>query len=145
MSHTSTRRRAACAIPAIVLAAVLGSCSDSTNPDTKYLGEYHVQAHLIDMADTISSDDTLTVYIDGSTDPSGSLYDVRFDAVRESHGLELTVWADVYEWIGSGPPPPCGVAWGEYKAAPPFPAGIFRVIVDQPDSSIMADSVYVRS
>jgi hypothetical protein len=143
--HTSIRGQAVYAILLIWLVIALGSCSDSTKPDTEYLGEYQVHVDHLEIPDTISTGDTLSLYIDGSTNPSGCLFKVRFDAARESHSLELTVLADVYKWVGSGPPPPCGVAWGEYEALPPFSEGDFRVIINQPDSSVMVDSVYVRS
>lgn len=145
MHHTSIRGRAVYALLMLGLAVAMGSCSDSTKPDTQYLGEYQVNVVFLGMPDTISTGDTLTLYIDGITNPSGCLSHVHFDATRDPHSLELTVWADVYKWVGPGPPPPCGVAWGEYEAPPPFSEGTFRVIINQPDSSIMVDSVYVTS
>ena len=145
MCHELTRWLNACGFLALIIAVVTGSCSDSNGPDTEYLGEYQVSVEYVMMPDTISTGDTLLVHIDGSTDPSGCLYEVRFDIGREPHGLEMTVWADVYAWIGAGPPPPCGVAWGEYKAPPPFEEGFFFVTINQPDGSALTDSVFVRS
>ncbi len=144
MLHTSIRGQAVYAIFVLWLAAALGSCSDSTKPDTEYMGEYQVHVDFLEMPDTISIGDTLSLHIGGTTNPSGCLSVVHFDAARESHSLELTVWADVYKWVGSGPPLPCGATWGEHDAPPPFSEGAFQVIINQPDSTIMVDSVYVR-
>lgn len=145
MHHSSIRERTVCALLVICVAVVSASCSDSTKPDTEYLGEYQVNVDYLEMPDTISTGDTLTLYIAGTTNPSGCISSMHCNAVRESHYLELTVWADVYRWIGSGPPLPCGVVWGDYGASPPFFEGYFRVIINQPDDSVTVDSVFVRS
>ena len=145
MHHTVIREGVAYTLLVLWLAVVLASCSDSTKSDTEYLGEYQVKVDYLAMPDTISTGETLLLEIGGITNPSGCLSDMHCDATRESHRLELTVWADVYTWIGSGPVLPCGVVWGEYEAPPPFSQGYFRVIINQPDGSAIVDSVYVTS
>lgn len=86
------------------------------------------------------------MYLKGNTEPSGYLSLSHIDAVRDSFRLELTMWAEVRRWIGGGPPPPCyGCFWCEYAALPPFYPGYLKIVVVQPDGTVLVDSTRVGS
>lgn len=126
---------------------IFTSCDETPTgtSDYKFLGVYQVKTTYLDIKEQIGSQDTLVVYLEGDTDPSGYLSLSHIETVRDSFQLELTVWAEVRRWIGEGPPPPCyGCFWYEYEVLPPFYPGYFRVIVDQPDGTVLDESTLVE-
>jgi hypothetical protein len=146
MDRFTTRARTCNALLLLAFAVISASCSDSTGPDYEYLGVHQVSVAQVQMPSLAVTGDTLSVLmLGGTTTPSGCLSLSRVDATRDSSCVELTVWAEVRRWIGSGPPPPCGTVDAQYDALPPFSPGYFRVVISQPDGSVLADSVLVES
>jgi hypothetical protein len=129
---------------AMMTIVLLASCSDSTGPQWEYAGIHHVRVLQLNVAETIASDDTLSILLIGDTLPMGRLSLDRIDVVRDTMGIELTVWAKVEKWVGSGIVPPYDhMIHCDYNALPPFNKGQFRVVVHQPDGSQLVASVLV--
>ena len=54
------------------------------------------------------------------------------------------VWADCYEWSGSGAKPPTDTSvWCEHKVSPPFHAGRLLLVALGPDGSTVSDTLLV--
>ena len=129
----------------LIAAAVVASCADTNTPDRddwESAGLEQVEVLEYELPDTVSTMDTLVVSLTGTT--GGRPEFSRFDAVEESDGLELTAWAERWEWIGSGPCPPYDpTVRCEYRAAPLHGAGSYAVVMHQPDGGEIVDSVLV--
>jgi hypothetical protein len=146
----ATRRsiRLAVSLIAYAIALTLLSCSDSTGPcqDWRDSGLQIVPIDSIAVQDTIGINDTLFV-----TFWSGVLEDKpefsHFDTVCDPAQIEITAWAQVYEWVGCGPMPPVNQVLFEghrLSIPPPHQPGHLEVVVYQPDSTVLADTVVVR-
>jgi hypothetical protein len=126
--------------------AALASCSESTGPQWEHAGVHQVRVFQLNVAETIATDDTLSIQLWGDTQPSGRLSLSKIEAVRESTEIGLTVWAEVERWVGSGTMPPYdNTIQCDYQVMPPFDAGQFRLEIHQPDGSQLADSVFVET
>ncbi|MCU0612823.1 MAG: hypothetical protein MUE60_13680 [Candidatus Eisenbacteria bacterium] len=121
---------------------MLTSCSvDDENWD--YVGLRQVWVDTIDAPDTLQVADTLAVSLrgwGGCDRPEFS----HVDAVRDSLQLDLTLWADCYEWSGSGAKPPTDTSvWCEHKVSPPFYPGRLLLVAHRPDNSTVSDTILV--
>ena len=146
MCQFTIQTRTAAVLLLLACPMISVSCSDSTGPDYEYLGVHQVSVAEVHIPAVAVTGDTLSVLMQGgTTTPSGCLSLSRIDAARDSSSLKLTVWAEVRRWIGPGSPPPCGTVDARYDALPPFSPGYFRVVISQPDGSVLADSVLVES
>jgi len=132
------------ALAVVATITALTSCSESPTWGWSDAGVHQVRVHELTLPDTIASDEVLSIQFFGDTRINGQPTLSRIDAVRESAEIELTVWAEVEVWIGSGPAPPYPVSISaEYQAQPPFDPGEFRVVIHQPDGSQLVESVLV--
>ncbi len=68
--------------------SMLVSCQDSTGPDWEYAGIRHVRVVQLNVAETITSGDTLTIVVIGDTQPMGRLSLDRIDVVREKMEID---------------------------------------------------------
>lgn len=135
-------RSAVGALAVVMTTTALTSCGET--PGWRYAGVRQVRVEEQTVPDTVASDEVLPIQLFGRTQPWGVLTLSRIDAVRESTEIELTVWAEVQVWVGSDAPPcDCGIEV-EYLAQPPFEAGEFRVVINQPDGSQLVESVLVE-
>jgi len=112
-------------------------------PLSEGLGIHQVWVSHIAMPDSIVSTDTLVADLSGGTEVGDCLSLSHVDVQRDSAGVAITIWAEVRQWLGSGPPPPCGMVGYRYEGAPPFMPRWFFIIANQPDSSVMVDSLLV--
>jgi len=133
------------AIAVVMTISALASCSESPRWEFTNVGVHQVRVDELFMPDTIASDEVLTIQLSGSSQFYGQESLSRIDAVRESTEIELTVWAEVEVWTGSGPAPPFAIGiWHTYQAQPPFDPGDFRVVINQPDGSQLVESVLIE-
>jgi hypothetical protein len=130
----------------ILMSVMIVSCSDSGEPqkeDWLYLGLKHAEIIQYELPDTIRTEDTLFVILDGTT--QGRPEFSHFDVVRDTFEIELTLWAHAWEWIGKGVVPPYNPCVRcEYQALPPHWPGYVTIILNQPDSTALVDSVLVE-
>ena len=132
-------------IPCLLLAAC--GEGDATGPSWRDGGLHVAEVDSVAVPQTIGISDTLSVQLWASLyEPIGNPAFSHFEVVRADHRLDLTVWAQVEVWIGSGPMPPTGftVLDGDfYHEPPPFSVGDFEVVIWQPDGSTTVDTVLV--
>ena len=129
----------------VVVACVL-SCEFIEEGRWDFVGRRMVEVDRISVPDTVGTDDTLTVRI-WSDRVEGDMFEN--DSVAVTRGFScvaLSLWADVYEWAGTGEMPPTDL-WpmngDPVTIAPPFYEGILSITVYQPDSSAIEDTVIV--
>ena len=136
-------------IPCLLL-AVCGE-GDTTGPSWRdgglHVAEVDSDVDSVSVPQTIGILDTLALQLWASLyEPTGRPTFSHFEVVRSDHRLDLTVWARVDLWIGSGPMPPTSftVLDGDfYREPPPFSVGDFEVVIRQPDGSTTVDTVLV--
>jgi len=132
------------ALAVVLTIAALASCAESPRWGFRNAGVHQVRVDELIVPDTIVSNEVLPIQLFGSTEVDGQHSLSRIDAVRTSTQIELTVWAEVEVWIGSGTPPPYATGvYLEYEAQPPFDPGEFGVVIHQPDGSQLVESVLV--
>jgi hypothetical protein len=119
------------------------SCTDVDGPLSEYLGIYQVRVSHIAMPDSIASTDTLVADLVGRTEVGDCLSLSHVDVQQDSFEVAITIWAEARRWLGSGPPPPCGLVDYRYEGPPPFIPGWFIVMAHQPDSTVFVDSLKV--
>lgn len=139
-------RRLALQISAILLILLSYSCSESSSPESDWenIGVHQVIVNQIDVVDTITTQDTLSVVLDGYTNPDGRLTLSSIEADRTPTTISLTIWAEVERWIGTGVMPPFDTSIQcTYEAIPPFDEGTLNIFVEQPDASQLVDSVQI--
>ena len=66
--------------------------------------------------------------------------------IRDSSSVELTIYADVYNWQGCGDMPPTALnpKNGVFKLPPPFTPGYFIFKLHQPEGTTTLDTVIVK-
>ena len=139
-------RRSALQLSVILFTLLLFSCSESSSPESDWenIGVHQVIVNQINVPDTITTQDTLSVFFDGYTNPDGRLTLSSIEADRTPTGISLTIWAEVKRWIGTGVMPPFDTSIQcTYKAIPPFDEGTFDIFIEQPDASQLVDSVQI--
>ena len=146
MRAPKNRKSAFLASVVMMTIIAVASCSESTGPQWENAGVHQVSVFQLNVAETIASDDTLSILLSGDTRPSGRLSLSKIVTARDSREIGLTVWAEVETWVGSGTMPPYdNTIQCDYQALPPFDAGHFRVVIHQPDGSQLVDSVLVET
>lgn len=132
-------------IPCLLLVAC--GEGDTTGPSWRDGGLHVAEIDSVSVPGTIGISDTLSVQLWASlAEPTGRPAFSHFAVVRDDHQLDLTVWARVDLWIGSGPMPPTGFTvlhGGSYHEPPPFSVGDFEVVLWLPDGSTTVDTVLV--
>lgn len=125
---------------------IITSCSDSSEPEKQdwgSLGIQQVEVLQYEIPPVLDSEDTLSVFIEGTT--QGRPVFSHFEADRNSFRIELTAWAQAWKWTGSGVCPPYDpTVRCEYLAEPPHYPGYVTVVLNQPDGSALTDSVLVE-
>ena len=139
---------ATCPLAFLLLLGACGSDSEPTGPSWVDGGIHMAEFHDVEIPDTIQASDTLVVRLSASLNqPTGrpelSQLETSWTAAS---GLELTVWASVDLWVGSGPMPPTDLEVlrnHELRVPPPFPADRFTVRIYQPSGVVETDTVVV--
>jgi hypothetical protein len=131
-----------------MILCVLSVCINSNAPKTGWqdLGLQIVPINRFTCPDSINTTDTLVMRF-----WSREVYDAatlsRFDLMKDSNKIEITAWADVKKWIGAMAPPPTDL-WPLDSTAcvipPPFQSGALRIVVHQPDGTVLTDTIYAK-
>ncbi len=133
-------------ITPILIIILLCSCSDSSSPESEWenIGVQQVIVDQLDVQNTSTTMDTLSIGISGCTETTGLLTLSSIEDGRLSDSVTLTVWAEVKKWVGTGIMPTIDPSVHcTYKAIPPFDEGMFYIVIEQPDGSQSADSVLI--
>jgi hypothetical protein len=129
---------------ALLIALVaLASCSPSTEPLTEDLGVHQVRVTNAFVPESLAITDTLVAILGGRPDVGNCFTFSHTDIDRDSARVELALWAEARRWLGSGPPPPCGLVDYRYEGLPPFFPDWFFGGAHQPDGIHRVDSVRV--
>jgi hypothetical protein len=126
---------------ALLATGGLTSCSEE---NWTYEGVHQVLVESISAPDTLDAADTLSVILEGCVPEYGNAEFSHVDTVRDTHHVELTVWADCWSWTGSGTMPP--LPWWvrcEPEVLPPFYPGRLVLVAIHRDSSTVSDTVQV--
>ena len=133
-----------CSVVAITTLVGLVSCSSVLGPNWDDIGIQQVNVLWLELDDVASANDTLTLIIVGAPRTGGNPTLDRIDAVPDSSRVELTIWARVKKWVGSGTMPPYDTTVRcVYSIPPPLETGYYYVIIHQSDGSTFVDSVLV--
>jgi hypothetical protein len=130
-----------------LLLFVLGSVlllqySCSTEPENEYT-YFKIMVDSLSHADTISVSDTLKIKFYGFVGPDGCHEFSRFEVHKKTNELELTVWGSKPNFQTACPEVLVYLDGEEYKTV--FnQIGIYHIKINQPDNSILLDSVYVQ-
>ncbi len=98
--------------------------------------------------DTVRSIDTLSLRI-YSHEINGDKFDNdTLIVIMNLSGVDLTLYADIYDWGGSGTMPPTnlwptGLSGNTLDLPPPISTGNFISTLHQPDGSIKLDTIIV--
>ena len=132
---------------AVILTVLLFcSCTGTSVPESSWenIGIFQVTVHQIDVADTITPQDTLYIVLDGHTTPEGRLTLSSIEVNRTPNNISLTIWAEVEKWIGTGIMPPFDTSIHcTYKATPPFDEGEIDIVIEQTDGSQLLEVVQI--
>ena len=134
-------------MPLILVLFLLGSCSESSSPEAQWenIGDEQVTVDQLDIPNTCTTTDTLSVGLSGCTQTTGILTLSEIEDDRTSDRVTLTIWAEVRKWVGTGVMPTIDPSIQcTYKAIPSFNEGMFYVVIEQPDGSQLVDSVLVE-
>jgi hypothetical protein len=132
----------------VLILFLLCSCSDSSSPESQWenIGVQQVIVDQLDIQNTSTTVDTLSIGISGYTETTGRLTPSAIEDERISDKVTLTVWAEVLKWVGTGIMPTIDPSVQcAYKAIPPFDEGMFYIVIEQPDGSHLVDSVLIAN
>jgi hypothetical protein len=133
----------------LALAAVgsTGCDSDQGPEGTNWIaaGTHLAQITAFEIPDTVGALDTLTIVLSA---------ELTMDRVEFSHievlwlgdTLQIGVWANADQWVGSGPMPPTSFTVlheYDYDVPPPYPPSDFEVWFEERTSKRPADTVVV--
>jgi hypothetical protein len=116
--------------------------SCSTEPENDYT-YFKIMVDSLSHRDTISVNDTLKIKFYGFVGPNGCHKFSRFEVHKKTNELEFAVWGSKPNYPTACPEILVYLDGKEYKTV--FnQAGLYYIKINQPDSSILVDSVYVQ-
>ncbi len=133
----------------LVLGIALMSCSDEEG-HWVVVDTVHAPVDSIVLPDAIASTDTLRVTFI-CEDSWKELYDAdnlgfsHFEIDLNEGNMVCIVWGDLKNWEGNSTMPPCGGCGFTQEAVEltPFEEGDLRILVQQPDDTILEETVQV--
>lgn len=118
----------------------LYSCS--TEPENEYT-YFKIMVDSLSHQDTISVSDTLKIKFYGFVGPDGCHKFSHFEEHKNASELELTVWGSKPDFQTACPEILVYLDGKEYKTVL-NQTGNYQIKINQPDNSILIDSVYVQ-
>ena len=116
--------------------------SCSTEPENDYT-YFKIMVDSLSHPDTISVSDTLKIKFYGFVGPDGCHKFSRFEEHKKTNELELTVWGSKPNFQTACPEVLVYLDGEEYKTVL-NQIGNYQIKINQPDNSILLDSVYVQ-
>ncbi len=126
----------------IIFSVLFFHYSCSTEPENDYT-YYKIMVDSLSHPDTISVNDTLKIQFYGFVGPDGCHKFSHFEEHKISNQIELTVWGSKPNFQTACPEVLVYLDGEEYKTVL-NQAGLYRIKINQPDNSILLDSVYVQ-
>jgi hypothetical protein len=114
----------------------------STEPENDYT-YFKIMVDSLSHPDTISVTDTLKIKFYGFVGPDGYHKFSRFEEHKKTNELELTVWGSKPNFQTACPEVLVYLDGKEYKTVL-NQIGNYQIKINQPDNSLLIDSVYVE-
>ena len=117
----------------LIIIVGCNSCPEDYNDEWKFKGKENVGVDSIICQDTIAGNDSLRLFILGKK-INGSRFDnAELDIQRDSLTVLISLYADIYEYLGCGIIPPTALHPDfDTILLPPFKLGNHKLIVNQP-------------
>ena len=123
----------------LVFILFMDSCS--TEPENEYI-DFKIKIDKISLPDTISVNDTLAIKFDGIVGTDGCHSFKKFEVINKSNEIHITVWGQKPNYETGCPDVMVYLNGKEYKIRL-SKTGNYKIIVLQPDNSVLKDSIYV--
>ena len=117
-------------------------CSCSTEPENDYI-TFKIEVDKLTYPDTVSVNDSLTILFDGMVGSDGCHGFSHFEVINNANVLEITVWGTKPNYNAACPAVMVYLNKKEFKTLLKQ-KGIYRIIIHQPDNSLLISSVFVR-
>ncbi len=124
----------------IILAFLINHCS--TEPDNDYVN-YKIKIDRIIFSDTISVKDSLSLKFDGLVGVDGCHRFKSFEVEEDNNEIHFTVWGSKPNFDTACPDVMVYLDGKKYKVKL-YQTGLYKILVHQPDNSILIDSVFVQ-
>ena len=108
------------------------NCPEDYNDMWEFMGKNMVDIDTIIFPDIISFSDSLPLEIRGKTIRGDRFDNVDMDIERDSLSILISLYADIYDWVGCGPMPPTSL-WpiSDTVLLQPFNVGYLKLIANQ--------------
>ena len=126
----------------LVIFVVLLHYSCTTEPENDY-SNFKIKVDKLTSPDTISVNDSLTIIFDGFVGSDGCHRFTHFEVNEKVNELEITVWGSRPNFDTVCPTVMVNLDGKEYKILLKQ-TGIFRIVIHQPNNSLLIDSVFVQ-
>ena len=126
----------------IVIIIILLQYSCTTEPENDYT-YFRINVDKLTHPDTVSVNDTLIIKFDGYVGPDGCHSFSHFEVNKKLNEIEITVWGTKPNFDTICATVLVYLDGKEFKTLLKQ-NGIYRIIVYQPDNSLLIDSVFVK-
>jgi hypothetical protein len=126
----------------LVIFVVLLIYSCSTEPENDYI-VFKIKVDKLTFPDTVSVNDSLTILFDGFVGSDGCHRFTHFEEIEKVNELQITVWGSKPNFDIVCPAVIVNLDGKEYNTL--FKQiGIHKIVIHQPDNSLLIDSVFVQ-
>ena len=126
----------------LIIFVVLLQHSCTTEPENDYIN-FKIKVDKLTHPDTVSVSDSLTILFDGFVGPNGCHRFTHFEVNQKVNELEITVWGSKPNFDTACLAVMVNLGGKEYKILLKQ-KGIHRIVIHQPDNSLLIDSVFVQ-
>ena len=119
---------------------LLYSCS--TEPENDCI-DFMIKVDKLTHSDTVSVNDSLTILFDGFVGSDGCHRFTHFEVIKKVNEIQIAVWGSKPNFDTVCPAVIVNLNGKEYKTL--FKQiGIHKIVIHQPDNSLLIDSVFVE-
>lgn len=126
----------------LIIFVVLLQYSCTTKPENDYIN-FKIKVDKLTLPDTVSVNDSLSIIFDGFVGSDGCHRFTHFEVNEKVNELEITVWGSRPNFDTVCPTVMVDLDGKEYKTLLQH-KGIHRIVIHQPDNSLLIDSVFVQ-
>ncbi len=126
----------------LIIFVVLLQYSCTTEPENDYIN-FKIKVDKLTLPDTVSVNDSLSIIFDGFVGSDGCHRFTHFEVNEKVNELEITVWGSRPNFDTVCPTVMVDLDGKEYKTLLQH-KGIHRIVIHQPDNSLLIDSVFVQ-
>ena len=126
----------------LIIFVVLLQYSCTTEPENDYIN-FKIKVDKLTLPDTVSVNDSLSIIFDGFVGSDGCHRFTHFEVNEKVNELEITVWGSRPNFDTVCSTVMVDLDGKEYKTLLQH-KGIHRIVIHQPDNSLLIDSVFVQ-